>query len=169
MCQNCVDAIKTIVSRCPDGTGTDSVACEVFKSEHEQRFTLGVAYPVNRPDVAVAQDGHIDYVGAEALEQAAWNYMRRGGGVGFDHAKGLNAGGRGTVVESYIYRGPDWENANGYVVKAGDWLMGIIWDEQSWPDIKSGRKRGLSPQGAAKRRIPSQGALASLREPTRHL
>jgi hypothetical protein len=143
------------------------VAVAVFKSSQEQRYTLGVAYPVNRPDVGVAQDGHIDYVGPEALEKAAWNFMNRGGNVGLDHAKGADH--RGRVVESYIYRGPDWPQPNGYVVKSGDWLIGVIWAKEAWPEIKTGRKRGFSPQGAAKRRTPTPEALAALREPTRHL
>lgn len=143
------------------------VAFEVFKSAEEAQYTLGVAYPANRPDVSVAQDGHIDVVSPAVLERAAWNFMKNGGAIGLDHAKGT--AGRGTVVESYIYRGPDWKQSNGYVVKNGDWLLGVIWDDESWRDIKAGRKRGLSPQGAAQRRIPSPETLASLRKPTRHL
>jgi hypothetical protein len=68
------------------------------------------------------------------------------------------------VVESYVYRGPDWQiPGNDYMVKSGDWLMGVVWDEATWPDIKSGKVNGFSPQGSATRRTPSEEAVAQLR------
>jgi hypothetical protein len=137
------------------------VGCEVFKSAEEKRYTLGVAYPVNRPDVAKAQDGFRDFAGAEVLEEAAWAFIRNGARIGLDHVRGTD--GAGTVVESYIYRGPDWPQDNGYVVKSGDWLVGVLWEPPVWAEIKAGRKRGLSLMGPARRRRPSAEALASLR------
>lgn len=137
------------------------LGCAVVKSTPERRYTLGVAYPANRADVGVAADGFRDFAGPEALEAAAWSYLRKGGSVGLHHADGTE--GHGTVVESYLYRGPDWPQENGYVVKAGDWLLGVVWDEETWPLVKSGAIRGFSPQGAAKRRTPTPEALAALR------
>lgn len=139
----------------------EKVSCEVFKSSEERRYTLGVAYPANRPDVGKAADGFRDFASERVLEDAAWSYLRKGARVGLDHADGTE--GAGTVVESYIYRGPDWPQDGGYVVKAGDWLVGIVWSPQTWAEIKSGHRKGLSPQGAARRRIPSPEALANLR------
>src|SRR5271170_3262405 len=49
----------------------------IVKAEDERRFTLGLAYPALRPDVAVAKDGHIDYASIEALEKAAWSWMSK--------------------------------------------------------------------------------------------
>lgn len=137
------------------------VGCEVFKSEEEARYTLGVAYPANKPDVGKAADGFRDFAGEEALEKAAWSFMHNGGRIGLDHRKGTD--GAGHVVESYIYRGPDWPQENGYVVKAGDWLLGVVWEPDAWVAIKSGQRTGFSPQGGARRRIPSAEALANLR------
>lgn len=138
------------------------VGCQVFKTSDERRYTLGVAYPANRPDVGKAADGFRDFAGPEALEQAAWSFMRKGARIGLDHAAGTD--GAGTVVESYIYRGPDWPQPGGYVVKAGDWLLGVVWEVQPWQAIKAGQRNGLSPQGSARRRTPSPEALAALRD-----
>lgn len=138
-----------------------SVAVEVFKSEPERRYTLGLAYGANLPDVGKAADGYRDFAGVTALEDAAWSFLRKGAQVGLDHADGTE--GHGTVVESYIYRGPDWPQENGYVVKAGDWLVGTVWDEPTWAGIKDGRWNGYSPQGSARRRTPAPEALAQLR------
>ncbi len=142
---------------CPDA----EVACQVLKASEEQRYTLGLAYGANLPDVGKAADGFQDFAGPEALEQAAWAFMRKGGRVGLDHRKGT--GGAGTVVESYIWRGPDWAQANGFVVKSGDWLLGVVWSPEAWADIKAGRRSGYSPQGMARRRAPSAEALTGLR------
>lgn len=137
----------------------------VVKAAEEQRYTLQVAYPANKADVAIAQDGHIDFAGLQAVEKAAWSYLRKSPNVGLWHKNGTD--GSGEVCESYIYRGPDWtiKAADGseQIIKAGDWLMGIIWSEESWPLVKQGLIGGVSPQGRAKRRIPTADAVAGLR------
>jgi len=144
---------------------TDSVAGMVVKSEEEQRYTLTVAYPANKPDVGVAQDGFRDYASANAVEKAAWSYLRKSPNIGLWHQDGTD--GSGEVCESYIYRGPDWEVAaadgSTQVIKAGDWLMGIIWSEATWPLVKQGLIGGVSPQGRAKRRMPDKADVANLR------
>ena len=137
------------------------VGVEVLKAEPERRYTLGLAYGANLPDVGKAADGFRDFAGPTALEDAAWSFLRKGASVGLHHQDGTE--GHGTVVESYIWRGPDWPQPNGYVVKAGDWLVGTVWDEPTWQLIKSGELNGYSPQGSARRRKPSPEALAQLR------
>ena len=144
---------------------TDAVAGMVVKSAEEQRYTLTVAYPANKPDVAVAQDGFRDFASAAAVEKAAWSYLRKSPNVGLWHKGGTD--GSGEVCESYIYRGPDWtisaNDGSTQVIKSGDWLMGIIWNEESWPLVKQGLIGGVSPQGRAKRRMPDADALSTLR------
>lgn len=155
-------AAENILSACEHMVKSEAlVACEVVKASAERRYTLGVAYPANRPDVGRAADGFRDFAGPDVLEDAAWSFMRKGAAIGLHHADGTE--GHGQVVESYVYRGPDWPQPNGYVVKAGDWLLGVVWDAETWPLVKSGHIQGFSPQGAARRRTPSAEALAQLR------
>jgi hypothetical protein len=138
----------------------------VVKSDDESRYTLTVAYPADSPDAAKARDGFQDFASAETVEKAAWSYMRNaianGGEIGAFHADGTE--GDGILVESYVYRGPDWkvEAADGssQVVKAGDWLVGVIWSEQAWADFKSGESKGVSMQGDAVRRTPTPADVA---------
>jgi hypothetical protein len=119
----------------------------------EQRYVLGVAYQAG-PDPMIKRgaDGGRDYFSKEELEKAAWRYLQNGPEVGLFHADGTE--GAATVVESYIYRGPDWDLGNGVVVKAGDWLVGAVLDEHAWQLYKSGRVNGWSPQGSARRITP---------------
>ena len=120
----------------------------VLKSLDDQRYVLGVAYPAAR------LDGHAEFMNPAELEHTAWDYLRRGREIGLVHADGTTQ--HGDVVESYIYRGPDWElvDASGrtQVVKAGDWLLGVIFDERVWPAIKARQLDGWSIDGVAKRR-----------------
>jgi hypothetical protein len=126
---------------------------------------LQVAYPVNKADAVVAADGHRDFTGPEALEDAAWSYLTKSPKVGLHHAPGTDGAGR--VVESYVYRGPDWNvtapDGTTQTVKAGDWMVGIVWNPDAWDMVLSKRINGVSMQGSARRRKPTREALAQLR------
>jgi hypothetical protein len=117
----------------------------VVKAAGEQRYTLAVAYPADRVDLQG------EYMSAAELEKAAWNYAAKYRGVGLVHVAGTE--GAGIVVESYIYRGPDWSvrapSGASVVVKSGDWLLGITWNEAAWRLIRTGRLDGMSMQGSA--------------------
>jgi Putative phage serine protease XkdF len=142
------------------------VVVRVVKAAPEKRYTLTCVYPALKADAAVAADGWRDFAGPDAIEDAAWSYLRKGGQVGLWHLDGTT--GSGEVVESYIYRGPDWTltaaDGSTQTVRKGDWVAGIIWTPEAWDLIKTGKIRGVSMQGTATRRMPSPEALASLRK-----
>ncbi len=144
---------------------SEYAAVQVLKAMPERRYTLGLAYPANRADVGKAADGFRDFVGPEALEEAAWSFLQKSGRVGIQHQDGTE--GAGTVVESYIWPGEDWavtaSDGSRQLIKAGDWLLGVVWSEPAWQAIKAGELNGFSPQGGARRRQPSAEALANLR------
>jgi hypothetical protein len=108
----------------------------------EQRYALGVAYPADQ------LDGHGEFMTPEDVEQAAWGFLRLGPQVGLYHADGTI--GHAQVVESYIYRGPDWQLGD-QTVHAGDWLLGVIFDPDTWELVKAGRIVGWSIQGIGSR------------------
>lgn len=126
----------------------DVTASVVLKAQAEQQVTIGVAYP------ALRKDGHGEFAKAAELERTAWTYLAKHRTVGLWHEDGLV--GQGTVVESWIHRGPDWivdaVDGSTQVVKAGDWCMAVQWDDPSWRLIKSGLLDGYSVQGMARRR-----------------
>ncbi len=146
----------------PPSAPASDVDMNIVKSQSEQRYTLGVAYAANLPDVGRAADGFQDFVSTEELEKAAWTYLQKSGTVGLHHQEGTS--GAGKIVESYIYRGPDWQQDNGYVVKSGDWLIGVVWNEEGWELVKSGTINGFSPQGKAKRQLPDPTKMQNLRK-----
>jgi hypothetical protein len=116
--------------------------------------------------VGKAADGYRDFVSPEVLEQTAWTWMTKHRSIGLFHREGTD--GHATVVESYIYRGPDWPQTSPvdgkeYVVKSGDWMLGTIWDEYGWALVKSGLVQGWSPEGGAQRGVPAPERLKLLR------
>lgn len=117
----------------------------------EQRYVLGVAYQAGPdPRIQRGADGGRDYFTEAELEKAAWGYLRNGPQVGLFHGPDSTLG-HAEIVESYVYRGPDWDLGDDVVVKAGDWLVGAILDDVAWQLYKSGRVTGWSPQGSARR------------------
>jgi Putative phage serine protease XkdF len=164
--------MKTTVS--PDGTvtvETDPVAkatwdgetarIDVLKAVASQRFTLSVGYPAELADFQKARDGHRDFANRDEVEKAAWGYMRNGAKVGLLHGDGTE--GAGEVVESYIYRADaDWVIGD-QIVKSGDWLVGIVWDEPTWAEIEAGRLNGTSLQGSGARRAPSPSDMPKVK------
>lgn len=116
----------------------------------EQRYVLGIAYQAGPdPRIMRGADGGRDFFSAVELEKAAWSFLRDRPSVGLFHADGTE--GAAQVVESYIWRGDDWDLGDGTVVRKGDWLIGAILDEPAWQLYKSGRITGFSPQGQARR------------------
>ncbi len=118
----------------------------------EQQFVLGLAYQAGQdPRIAKGADGARDFFTAEELEKACWSFLPGGAQVGLFHGSDATLGHM-TVTESYIYRGPDWDQPDGTVIKAGDWLIGGICDDIAWDLVKTGKVTGFSPQGQARRR-----------------
>lgn len=113
-----------------------------------KRFVLGVAYPVAKVD------GHGEFMTADEIERTAWDYARNYRRIGFFHADGTE--GHADLVESYIYRGPDWVTTDidgmEQVIKAGDWVMGGILDEPGFDLVRSRKADGWSVDGDARRR-----------------
>jgi putative serine protease XkdF len=148
----------------------ETISAMVVKADPERRYTLNVIYPADKADIDKALDGHRDFASKAAVEDAAWDYMRNYREVGTFHPEFTGKGvgeGAAEVVESYIYRGPDWaiKAADGseVVIKAGDWLAGFVWEPQPWADIQNGNIGGVSVFGGAKRRKPDPAAVANLR------
>lgn len=121
-------------------------------ADTEKRFVLGLGYQAGPdPRIRKGQDGGRDFFTAEQLETAAWKFLTKRA-AGMFHLEGTD--GHIEIVESYIYRGPDWDVGEGLVIKAGDWVVGGVLDELAWRLYKTGRITGWSPQGQGRRIAP---------------
>lgn len=126
----------------------------LFKREKKEerfplRYTLGCVYSPND-----GPDAHGDTMQHEDVRAAAWRALGRmvKVGAGLMHQPGTDGAGR--VVESYIYRGPDWTltdtTGKTQTIKDGDWMMGVVWEPEPWEAIKMGKIVGYSLQGVAR-------------------
>lgn len=158
---------RTVAKCCAKSRENDEDAIGVvIKADPSKQFLLTVAYPAWKPDVAVAADGHIDFASDHVLEDACWYFMRKGAKVGMWHEPGHE--NEAEVVENYIYRREDpWviksPDGNDQVVMFGDWLVGLRLSNRAWSLWKARLIGGVSPQGGAKRRLPSPESLARVR------
>lgn len=120
-----------------------------------QRYLLTVAYQPGRdPRITKGVDGKRDWFSEGELEKAAWSMLESGvPEVGLFHADG--SVGHAQVVESYIYRGPDWVltavDGTEQVVKSGTWLVGLRCDEVAWDMVEKRLVQGVSLQGRGRR------------------
>lgn len=121
----------------------------VQKSE-KQRYTLGAVYAPGEVDF------HGDTMTEAELEKAAWAFAKKDGltkRVGLMHQSGTD--GAGDIVESYIYRGPEWKfkdtKGNDQTIVPGTWMMGTVWTPESWAKIERGAVNGYSLQGVARK------------------
>jgi hypothetical protein len=122
----------------------------------EQRYLLTVGYqPGPDPRITKGADGARDFFSEAELEKAAWSLLLSGAPeIGVMHADGTT--GHAQVVESYVYRGPDWSltaaDGSEQVIKSGTWLVGVLCDDVAWRLYKNGLVGGISIDGQAKRR-----------------
>jgi hypothetical protein len=121
----------------------------VQKSE-KMRYTLGAVYAPGEVDF------HGDTMTEAELEKAAWAFAKKDGltkRVGLMHQSGTD--GAGDIVESYIYRGPEWKfkdtKGNEQTIVPGTWMLGTVWTPESWTKIERGAVNGYSLQGVARK------------------
>jgi hypothetical protein len=144
---------------------SEYAAVNIIKTVPSRHYTLGPAYPAMVAPGKGA-DGFNDFISEDALEKAAWSWMSKHRTIGLFHQDGLE--GHADVVESYIYRGPDWHvtspvDKQEYVIRPGTWMLGVTWDDTGWDLVERGLVNGWSPEGAAQRSVPTAERMAQLR------
>ena len=114
----------------------------------DKRFTLGVVLEPDKEDL----QGDIE--SPEDIEKTAHDYMIRSRKAGQMHQGPALKGAE--VVESYIAPCDmtiQCTDGSTQTVRKGSWVMGVIWPEKQWEEIKKGKFTGYSVQGRG-RRIP---------------
>ena len=163
-----VDASSRQPTRLVAKGAAGTAVLQPVKAEAERRFVLGVAWAVDTPSRR-GLDGFKDVAAPEAVERAAHAWMLKSGRIGLFHGDMLGGSadeGHARIVESSIYRGPNWSTIDAFgnrvLIKAGDWLMGAILDEKAWQLAKAGRLTGWSAQGRAVRKPLSPARRAQI-------
>lgn len=139
-----------------DGEASEALAYSVTKANEEERYTLGPLYAPNR------KDAHGEWTDAETLQKAVWEYVR----VSADEGRRLHLQhdtfgedvtvGEWVEIITWPYETEvEIAKADGttksVTLPANTVYMGVVWDEDSWEDVKSGKLGGYSLGGKAVR------------------
>jgi hypothetical protein len=131
----------------------------------EQRFTLG---PLYVPDF---MDAHGEWTDADELQTAVWGWVRSGDRrIFLQHDRDTVAGEWVEVMtmpQSWTVSMMDSVgNAIGEVTYPPNTVfLGVIWDEEVWPDVKAGNIRGYSIGGYSDRmyaELPENGERSGI-------
>jgi len=134
-----------------DDAGSESISYGVMsKAADEHRYTLGVLYAPG------AVDAHDEFTDDVELQKAVWDYAKSG------DRKLMKQHGKEHVgdivgimqwpfpVDAELQVPGEIEKAK-VTLPANTVYMGVIWSEDSWPLVKSGKMRGYSMGGKAVR------------------
>lgn len=114
---------------------------DLIKSNTDKQLAYGVVYEPDRVDT----DG--DSAGADAIEEAAHQYLADFSNINLMHEKPL--GNRVRVVESYI--APVDFSIGTQSIRKGSWVMAVyIDDPKLWDAVKSGILKGFSIEGTGR-------------------
>jgi hypothetical protein len=115
----------------------------------ERRYTLA---PMYEPDT---EDAHGEFVAGDTLETAVWRYVQRNDRTLYLQHTKARAGEWVNIVcwpfpvEAKLMM-PTGESQD-VTFPPGTIFLGVIWDEETWPLVKSGKITGYSLGGTAKR------------------
>ena len=122
----------------------------------DKRYTFGVVYLATDKAADPVLDTHEEFVLADDLQTAQWDYVRKGNrNIYLQHGDASTVIGEIVDIVAWPFEvsaeftaGAD---AQTVVVPANSIWMGVIWTEEAWPLIKDGSITGLSMGGWSRR------------------
>jgi len=123
---------------------------EPFLKADDQKFTLGPLYIPN------LLDAHSEWTDEEELQKAVWEYVRSGDrDIRLQHNRDVIAGEWVEMMTFPYELKIPVKKANGedseFTYPANTVFMGVLWKDWAWELVKSGKLRGYSIGGKAKR------------------
>lgn len=126
----------------------------------DRRYTLGPAY------VPEMQDAHGEFTDADTLQEALWNWVRKGNrNIYLQHSDKV----AGEMVEVLTWPFPietemtvPGEQVTKYSFPENTPFLGVIWEPWAWQMVKAGELRGYSIGGKARRieaELPEQALV----------
>lgn len=141
---------KGIESRSLDSTKKSFWYEEPFLKADDKKFTLGPLYIPNK------LDAHSEWTDEEELQTAIWEYVRSGDrNIHLQHNRDVVAGEWVEIMTFPYELNVPMSKANGdqknHTYPANTVFMGVLWKDWAWELVKSGKLRGYSIGGKAKR------------------
>lgn len=121
-----------------------------FIKADDQKFTLGPLYIPNQ------LDAHSEWTDEDELQKAVWEYVRSGDrDIRLQHNRDVVAGEWVEMMTFPYELKIPVKKANGedgeHTYPANTVFMGVLWKDWAWDLVKSGKLRGYSIGGKAKR------------------
>lgn len=122
---------------------------DILAKAAEYRYTLG---PVYVPGI---EDAHGEFTDADTLQKALWDWVRKGDRrIFLQH--GDKVAGEAVEVLTWPFAveaqlGVPGQGITKYTFPANTPFMGVIWEGWAWDLVKSGKLRGYSIGGHARR------------------
>ena len=123
---------------------------EPFMKADDKKFTLGPLYIPNK------LDAHSEWTDEEELQTAIWEYVRAGDrNIHLQHNRDVVAGEWVEIMTFPYELSVPMSKASGdtdnFTYPANTVFMGVLWKDWAWDLVKSGKLRGYSIGGKAKR------------------
>jgi hypothetical protein len=141
---------KGIGRRSLDSTAKSLWYEEPFIKADDKKFTLGPLYIPNK------LDAHSEWTDEEELQKAVWEYVRSGDrDIRLQHNRDVVAGEWVEMMTFPYELKIPVTKSNGdkteFTYPANTVFMGVLWKDWAWELVKSGKLRGYSIGGKAKR------------------
>ena len=122
----------------------------------DKRYTFGVVYLASDKASDPVLDTHEEFVLADDLQTAQWEYVRKGNrNIYLQHGDASTVIGEVVDIVAWPYEVKAEFTTGGksttHIVPANSVWMGVIWTEEAWPLVKDGQIGGLSMGGWSKR------------------
>lgn len=123
---------------------------EPFMKADDKKFTLGPLYIPN------TLDAHSEWTDEEELQTAIWEYVRAGNrNIHLQHNRDVVAGEWVEIMTFPYELSVPMSKASGdtenFTYPKNTVFMGVLWKDWAWDLVKSGKLRGYSIGGKAKR------------------
>jgi len=131
----------------------------------DKRYTFGVVYLASDKASYPVLDTHQEFVLADDLQLAQWEYVRKGNrNIYLQHGDASTVIGEVVDIVAWPFEvNATFVKGDGKsvtkTIPANSVWMGVIWTEEAWPLVKDGQIGGLSMGGWSKRM--QVGAAAS--------
>lgn len=128
------------------------------QTDEDKQYTFGVMYKATEDKDDPELDAHDEFVMADLLQEAQWNYVKRGDrGIYLQHGfLGFKQIGEWVDIVAWPYEVEvelvlPGRAAKKTTIPANSVWMGVLWTDEGWKQVRAGKIRGFSMGGMASR------------------
>lgn len=134
----------------------DGFSFAVVEKAADKRYTFGVVYQASNSADVPELDTHGEFALPDDLQAAQWDYVRKGNrNIYLQHGEASTVIGEIVDIVTWPYEVEAnftiKDKVEKRIIPANSVWVGVVWTEEAWPLVKSGKISGLSMGGWARR------------------